>query len=161
MSGLPIFPVTTATTAQANTFVVQSGMSVEIVVQLKVQVTIPAPTDAIGKRTVPTYSEGTKEYFKTSSSATVPQWRRVARLARIRVEDAEIFELCSQLNSIMSFVSQLKEVNVEGVEPMTSVTPMAMKMREDKVTDGGIPDAILANAPAHEHHFFLVPKVVE
>ena len=61
----------------------------------------------------------------------------------------------------MSFVSQLKEVNVEGVEPMTSVTPMAMKMREDKVTDGGIPDAILANAPAHEHHFFLVPKVVE
>ena len=69
--------------------------------------------------------------------------------------------LQGELNAILAFVEQLGEVNVEGVEPMTSVTTMAMKMREDKVTDGGIADAIIANAPAHEHHFFLVPKVVE
>ncbi len=69
--------------------------------------------------------------------------------------------LRGELNAISAFVEQLAEVNVEGVEPMTSVTPMAMKMREDKVTDGGIADDIIANAPAHEHHFFVVPKVVE
>jgi aspartyl-tRNA(Asn)/glutamyl-tRNA(Gln) amidotransferase subunit C len=61
----------------------------------------------------------------------------------------------------MSFVTQLNEADVTGVEPMTSVTPMAMKMRKDEVTDGGIADAIMANAPAREDHFFLVPKVVE
>ncbi len=66
-----------------------------------------------------------------------------------------------ELNAILAFVEQLGEVDVEGVEPMTSVTPMAMKMREDEVTDGGIADDIIANAPAHEDHFFLVPKVVE
>ncbi|HZC57514.1 MAG TPA: Asp-tRNA(Asn)/Glu-tRNA(Gln) amidotransferase subunit GatC, partial [Xanthobacteraceae bacterium] len=65
------------------------------------------------------------------------------------------------LNAILAFVEQLAEVNVDGVEPMTSVTPMAMKMRQDKVTDGGNADAIIGNAPAHEGHFFLVPKVVE
>jgi aspartyl-tRNA(Asn)/glutamyl-tRNA(Gln) amidotransferase subunit C len=87
--------------------------------------------------------------------------RRVAHLARIAVADDEIESLRGELNSILAFVEQLGEVDVEGVEPMTSVTPMAMKMREDKVTDGGIPDAIIANAPMHEHHFFVVPKVVE
>jgi aspartyl-tRNA(Asn)/glutamyl-tRNA(Gln) amidotransferase subunit C len=87
--------------------------------------------------------------------------RRVARLARIAVADDEVENLKGELNAILAFVEQLAEVDVAGVEPMTSVTPMAMKMREDTVTDGGIPDAILANAPAHEHHFFLVPKVVE
>jgi aspartyl-tRNA(Asn)/glutamyl-tRNA(Gln) amidotransferase subunit C len=61
----------------------------------------------------------------------------------------------------MSFVTQLNEADVTGVEPMTSVTPMAMKVRKDEVTDGGIADAIMANAPAREDHFFLVPKVVE
>jgi aspartyl-tRNA(Asn)/glutamyl-tRNA(Gln) amidotransferase subunit C len=61
----------------------------------------------------------------------------------------------------LAFVEQLGEVNVEGVEPMTSVTPMQMKMREDVVNDGGIADAIVANAPATEDHFFLVPKVLE
>jgi aspartyl-tRNA(Asn)/glutamyl-tRNA(Gln) amidotransferase subunit C len=87
--------------------------------------------------------------------------RRVACLARIAVAEDEVESLKGELNAILDFVAQLSEANVEGVEPMTSVTPMAMKMREDVVTDGGIADAIIANAPAHEHHFFLVPKVVE
>ncbi len=87
--------------------------------------------------------------------------RRVAHLARIAVAEDEVENLRGELNAILAFVEQLAEVNVEGVEPMTSVTPMAMKTREDVVTDGGIADDIIANAPAHEHHFFLVPKVVE
>jgi aspartyl-tRNA(Asn)/glutamyl-tRNA(Gln) amidotransferase subunit C len=87
--------------------------------------------------------------------------RRVAHLARIAVAEDEVESLQGELNAILAFVEQLVEANVEGVEPMTSVTPMALKMRDDKVTDGGIPDDIIANAPAHEHHFFLVPKVVE
>jgi aspartyl-tRNA(Asn)/glutamyl-tRNA(Gln) amidotransferase subunit C len=87
--------------------------------------------------------------------------RRVAHLARIAVAEDEVENLKGELNAILAFVEQLSEVDVEGVEPMTSVTPMAMKMRDDTVTDGGIADAIIANAPAHEHHFFLVPKVVE
>lgn len=87
--------------------------------------------------------------------------RRVAHLARIAVAEDEVENLRGELNAILAFVEQLGEVNVEGAEPMTSVTPMAMKARDDVVTDGGIADAIIANAPAHEHHFFLVPKVVE
>jgi aspartyl-tRNA(Asn)/glutamyl-tRNA(Gln) amidotransferase subunit C len=87
--------------------------------------------------------------------------RRVAHLARIAVADEEVENLQGELNAILAFVEQLGAVDVAGVEPMTSVMPMAMKMREDKVTDGGIADAVIANAPAHEHHFFLVPKVVE
>ena len=87
--------------------------------------------------------------------------RRVAHLARIAVVDDEVASLQGELNAILAFVEQLAEVDVDGVEPMTSVTPMAIKMRDDKVTDGGIADAIIANAPAHEHHFFVVPKVVE
>ena len=87
--------------------------------------------------------------------------RRVAHLARIAVADEEIEHLQGELNAILAFVEQLAEVDVEGVEPMTSVTPMAMKMRKDEVTDGGIIDAIMANAPEREDHFFLVPKVVE
>jgi aspartyl-tRNA(Asn)/glutamyl-tRNA(Gln) amidotransferase subunit C len=87
--------------------------------------------------------------------------RRVAHLARIAVAEDEVDNLKGELNAILAFVEQLAEVDVAGVEPMTSVTPMAMKMREDKVTDGGIADQVIANAPAHEHHFFLVPKVVE
>jgi aspartyl-tRNA(Asn)/glutamyl-tRNA(Gln) amidotransferase subunit C len=87
--------------------------------------------------------------------------RRVAHLARIAVADDEVEALRGELNAMLAFVEQLAEVDVEGVEPMTSVTPMAMKMRADTVTDGGIPDAILQNAPAREDHFFLVPKVVE
>ncbi|HSR58585.1 MAG TPA: Asp-tRNA(Asn)/Glu-tRNA(Gln) amidotransferase subunit GatC [Candidatus Binataceae bacterium] len=87
--------------------------------------------------------------------------RRVAHLARIAIAEGEVENLRGELNAILAFVEQLAEVGVDGIEPMTSVTPMTMKMREDRVTDGGIPDAIIANAPAHEHHFFLVPKVVE
>jgi aspartyl-tRNA(Asn)/glutamyl-tRNA(Gln) amidotransferase subunit C len=87
--------------------------------------------------------------------------RRVAHLARIAVADEEIAGLQGELNSILAFVERLSEVDVAGVEPMTSVTPMAMKMRTDKVTDGNKPDDIIRNAPAHENHFFLVPKVVE
>ena len=87
--------------------------------------------------------------------------RRVAHLARIAVAEEEIEHLQGELNAILAFVEQLAEVDVEGVEPMTSVTPMAMKMRKDEVTGGGIVDAIMANAPAREDHFLLVPKVVE
>jgi aspartyl-tRNA(Asn)/glutamyl-tRNA(Gln) amidotransferase subunit C len=87
--------------------------------------------------------------------------RRVAHLARIAVAEDELENLRVELNAILAFVEQLAEIDVKGVEPMTSVTPMTMKMREDEVTDGGIPDTIIANAPAHEHHFFVVPKVVE
>ena len=87
--------------------------------------------------------------------------RRVAHLARIAIAESELENLRGELNAILTFVEQLSEVEMEGVEPMTSVMPMALKERKDEVTDGGIADAIIANAPAHEHHFFLVPKVVE
>ena len=87
--------------------------------------------------------------------------RRIAHLARIAVAEDEVEHLKNELNGILAFVEQLQEVDVEGVEPMTSVTPMAMKQREDVVSDGGIADDIVKNAPASEDHFFLVPKVVE
>jgi aspartyl-tRNA(Asn)/glutamyl-tRNA(Gln) amidotransferase subunit C len=87
--------------------------------------------------------------------------RRVAHLARIAVADDEVEHLKDELNAILAFIEQLSEVNVEGVEPMTSVTPMEMKTREDVVTDGEIPDMIVQNAPLREDHFFVVPKVVE
>jgi aspartyl-tRNA(Asn)/glutamyl-tRNA(Gln) amidotransferase subunit C len=87
--------------------------------------------------------------------------KRVAHLARISVTDAEAEALRGELNAILGFVEQLNEVDVAGVEPMTSVLPMAMKKRADVVTDGGKADDILANAPAREDHYFLVPKVVE
>jgi aspartyl-tRNA(Asn)/glutamyl-tRNA(Gln) amidotransferase subunit C len=87
--------------------------------------------------------------------------RRIAHLARIEVADDEIEHLKGELNAILAFVEQLSEVDVTGVEPMTSVIPMAMKKRADVVTDGGNVEAILKNAPATEDQFFLVPKVVE
>ena len=87
--------------------------------------------------------------------------RRIAHLARIAVADEEVEHLKGELNAMLAFVEQLQEVDVTGVEPMTSVTPMAMKKREDVVNDGGIADDILKNAPAREDHYFLVPKVVE
>jgi aspartyl-tRNA(Asn)/glutamyl-tRNA(Gln) amidotransferase subunit C len=87
--------------------------------------------------------------------------RRVAHLARIAVAEEEIEPLRGELNAMLAFVEQLAEVDIKGVEPMTSVAPMAIKMRKDEVTDGGIADAIMANAPARENHFFVVPKVVE
>jgi aspartyl-tRNA(Asn)/glutamyl-tRNA(Gln) amidotransferase subunit C len=87
--------------------------------------------------------------------------RRVARLARIAVREDEVAHLQGEVNAVLAFVEQLNEVNIDGVEPMTSVTPMEMKKRADVVTDGNIVDDILANAPATENHFFLVPKFVE
>jgi aspartyl-tRNA(Asn)/glutamyl-tRNA(Gln) amidotransferase subunit C len=87
--------------------------------------------------------------------------RRIAHLARIAVAEDEVEHLKGELNAILAFIEQLSEVAVEGVDPMTSVTPMVMKRREDKVTDGEMPDAIVMNAPTRENHFFVVPKVVE
>jgi aspartyl-tRNA(Asn)/glutamyl-tRNA(Gln) amidotransferase subunit C len=87
--------------------------------------------------------------------------RRIAHLARIAVAEDEVEHLRGELNAILAFVEQLSEVDVEGVEPMTSVISMAMKKRPDEVTDGGIPDDILKNAPAAQDGFFVVPKVVE
>jgi aspartyl-tRNA(Asn)/glutamyl-tRNA(Gln) amidotransferase subunit C len=87
--------------------------------------------------------------------------RRIAHLARIAVTEAEVPHLQGELNAILAFVEQLSEVDVEGVEPMTSVMPMEMKKRTDVVDDGEIADDIVGNAPATEDHFFLVPKVVE
>ena len=87
--------------------------------------------------------------------------RRIAHLARIAVAESEVEHLRGELNAMLAFVEQLQEVNVEGVEPMTSVTPMAMKKRADVVNDGGIAEDIVKNAPQSDDNFFLVPKVVE
>ena len=87
--------------------------------------------------------------------------RRIAHLARIAVSDAEVPHLQGELNAMLAFVEQLSEVNVEGVEPMTSVTPMEMKKRADVVNDDESVDNIVKNAPATQDHYFLVPKVVE
>ena len=87
--------------------------------------------------------------------------RKVAKLARIKVEEADLPALAQEFNAILGFVEQLNEVDVEGVEPMTSVTPMRLKRREDIVTDGNIQDKILSNAPDAREGFFAVPKVVE
>jgi aspartyl-tRNA(Asn)/glutamyl-tRNA(Gln) amidotransferase subunit C len=87
--------------------------------------------------------------------------RRVARLARIRVSDEEAERMTGELNSILGFVEMLDEVDVSGVEPMTAVVAMDMRMREDVVTEGGDPARVTGNAPACDDDFFLVPKVVE
>ena len=87
--------------------------------------------------------------------------KRVAHLARIAVTDAEAEKMRGELNAILGFVEQLNEVDVTGVEPMTSVVETAMKMRQDVVTDGGQASEVTANAPVSEDGFFLVPKVVE
>ena len=87
--------------------------------------------------------------------------KRVARLARIAVSEEEANRMTGELNGILGFVEQLSEVNVEGIEPMTSVTPMRLKRREDVVTDGNIQALVLKNAPDAREGFFAVPKVVE
>ncbi len=94
-------------------------------------------------------------------SADADTVRRIAQLARIALADDEVEHLREEINAILAFVEQLSEVNVDGIEPMTSVIPMQMKKRADVVTNGGIADEILKNAPAAEDHFFAVPKVVE
>ncbi|MEM8756054.1 MAG: Asp-tRNA(Asn)/Glu-tRNA(Gln) amidotransferase subunit GatC [Pseudomonadota bacterium] len=87
--------------------------------------------------------------------------RRVAHLARIEVAEDDLEPLAKELSAILDFADELAEVDVEGVEPMTSVTPMALKRRADVVTEGGIRDEVLANAPDAREGFFAVPKVVE
>ncbi len=87
--------------------------------------------------------------------------RRIATLARIRVEDSELPALQVELNGILGWIEQLNEVNVDGIEPLTGGAQMALKMREDAVTDGGYPEKVLANAPERADDFFVVPKVVE
>ena len=87
--------------------------------------------------------------------------RRIAHLARIAVTEAEVPHSQGELNAMLDFVELLSEVNVDGVEPMTSVTPMEMKKRVDVVNDGEIADDVVKNAPDTVNHFFLVPKVVE
>lgn len=87
--------------------------------------------------------------------------RRIGRLARIRIDTNDIEGLADELNRILGFVEQLNEVDIEGVEPMSSVTPMQLRRRADEVTAGGHADKIVANAPESEDDFFVVPKVVE
>ena len=87
--------------------------------------------------------------------------RRVARLARIAVSEEDVVAMQGELNAILGFVEQLGEVDVSGVEPMTSVIPMEMHKRQDVIDDGGKVADIMLNAPAHDENFFMVPKVVE
>lgn len=87
--------------------------------------------------------------------------RRIAHLARIAVSEDEVAPLGDELNAILSFVEELSGIDVTDVSPMTSVIPMAMKMRADVVTDGGIAEAVLGNAPAKEDGYYVVPKVIE
>ena len=94
-------------------------------------------------------------------SVDIEAVRRIAHLSRIRVSEEEMPHLQDEINAILKFVDALQAVDIEGVEPMTSVTPMRLPMRDDVVTDGEILDEILANAPLPEDGFFLVPKVIE
>ncbi len=96
-----------------------------------------------------------------SASVDAATVRRIAHLARIAVAEDEVTHLQGELNAMLAFVAQLSEVDVTGIAPMTSVMPMKMKERDDKVTDGEIADAVVQNAPVSEGHFFVVPKVVE
>lgn len=87
--------------------------------------------------------------------------KRVAHLARIAISDGDAERMTGEINNMLGFVAQLDEVDVTGIEPMTSVMPMKMRWREDVVSDGNIADAIVANAPVTEDNFFVVPKMVE
>ena len=87
--------------------------------------------------------------------------KRIGRLARICIEESEVASYQGELNAILGFVEQLSEVNVDGVEPMTSVMPMTLRRRDDVISDGGYADKIVSNAPLSEDNFFMVPKVVE
>ena len=94
-------------------------------------------------------------------SVNTEQVRHIAKLARIAMSDAEVEALVPELNNILGWVEQLGEVNTDGVEPLTAVIDQKLRLREDVVTDGDCRDAVLANAPAAEHGFFAVPKVIE
>jgi aspartyl-tRNA(Asn)/glutamyl-tRNA(Gln) amidotransferase subunit C len=87
--------------------------------------------------------------------------RHVAKLARLALSDAEIDTMVPELNNILGWVEQLSEVDTDGVEPLTAVIDLKLRLREDVVDDGGIRDAVLANAPDAQHGFFAVPKVIE
>ena len=107
------------------------------------------------------YMDRVLRWRDRSMSIDTETARRVAKLARIKVEEADLPALAQDFNRILGFVEQLNEVDVEGVEPMTSVTPMRLKRRVDAVTDGDQQDKVLANAPDAREGFFAVPKVVE
>lgn len=87
--------------------------------------------------------------------------RRVAKLARIHVEEAELPRLAGELNGILGWIEQLNEVDVDGIEPLTGAAQMALRLRDDVVTDGGIAEQVLSNAPGRAGPFYAVPKVVE
>jgi aspartyl-tRNA(Asn)/glutamyl-tRNA(Gln) amidotransferase subunit C len=94
-------------------------------------------------------------------SVDTKQVRHIAKLARIAMSDGEVEALVPELNAIIGWVEQLAAVDTEGVEPLTAVIDQKLRLREDKVTDGNVRDAVLANAPEAEHGFFAVPKVIE
>jgi len=94
-------------------------------------------------------------------SVTPDDVRKVARLSRIKIAEERVEPMTQELNSILNWIEQLSEVDVEGIEPMTSVVETSLSMREDVVTDGNCQDKVLANAPSSEDGFFVVPKVVE
>ena len=94
-------------------------------------------------------------------SVTKDDVRKVARLSRIAVPDERLESLAGELSAIMGWIEQLNEVDVDGVEPMTSVVDATLPMRDDVVTDGNIQNQVLANAPKSEDGFFVVPKSVE
>tara|TARA_R110002124_G_scaffold63350_25_gene173271 strand:- start:3442 stop:3747 length:306 start_codon:yes stop_codon:yes gene_type:complete len=98
------------------------------------------------------------ELFMSVDAKTV---KRIGSLARIRIEENEVAGYQQELNAILGFIEQLGEVDVSGVEPMTSVTPMTLRLREDVISDGDYPEQIVANAPLSEDNFFMVPKVIE
>ena len=87
--------------------------------------------------------------------------KRIGSLARIRIEENEVAAYQEELNAILGFVEQLNEIDVEGVVPMTSVTPMTLRLRDDVVSDGDYAEKIVVNAPLSEDNFFMVPKVIE
>jgi aspartyl-tRNA(Asn)/glutamyl-tRNA(Gln) amidotransferase subunit C len=87
--------------------------------------------------------------------------RRIAKLSRIALDEARVGPMVDELNGIFAWVQQLNEVNIDGVPPLTSVVAQRLKMRDDKITDGDNANALMANAPEGEDHFFVVPKVVE
>lgn len=94
-------------------------------------------------------------------SVTKDDVKKVARLSRIAVPDDKLVTLAQELNGILGWIEQLNEVDIDGVEPMTSVVEAKLPMRDDVVTDGNIQDQVLANAPKSEDGFFIVPKAVE
>ena len=94
-------------------------------------------------------------------SVDVDTVRRIAALARLEVPEDQLEGLAGELNNILGWVEQLSEVDTEGVAPMAAVTPMSLRLRDDEVSDGGMADDVLANAPDRAADFFAVPKVVE